>query len=427
MSNERTTRVPGGGDLRPSPEAFLDLIEQSRRGRLKIYVGHAAGTGKTVQMLREANDLLARGRDVVGAYVETHGREGTETAVGRLPLIPRRRAEYKGSVIEEMDMDAVLARRPDIAVVDELPHSNVAPNSRHPKRWQDVEELLDAGISVITAMNIQHLESLGPVIEKLTGVKVRETVPDSFLAGADQIVNLDLSATDLRGRMRRGEIYSPEKVETALNNFFTRENLTNLRELALREVVRFLDQGRRHAAASPGEELHLHQHQSGSTNDPARSGGDSQDAALLSPLAEVDIDPVVMVAMSSRPPDVRNLLRKAAAISHRLNTHWYLAYVETPRESSDHVDATTQRILMNNITLAKDLGATVIRLKGTDVAVTLAGFAREYGVTHAIFGSAGPPATAWGLLLQPFRPDLVSRFHRLAPDIDLHICGKRAP
>lgn len=403
-------------DARPSPEAFLGLIERGRRGRLKVYISHAAGTGKTVQMLREANDLLDRGRDVIGAYVETHGRAGTRAALGRLSILPRMRVPYKGTAVEEMDLDAVLFRKPEIAVVDELPHTNVAPGCRHAKRWQDVEELLDAGISVISAMNIQHLESLGPVVEKITGVRVQETVPDSFLAHADQVVNLDIPAAELRERMRRGEIYAPEKIEMALNNFFSDGNLTNLRELALREVVRFLDQARRHNGHSSGQ-VHA-------TAPPLTTGAPAADAALLSPLAEVDIDPVVMVAMSSRPPDVRNLLRKAAAIAHRLNTHWYLVYVETPRECSNCIDATTQRILMNNIAMAKDLGGMVMRLKGSDVAESLASFAREYGVTHAIFGSAGAPVTARQALFRFFHRDAVTRFHRLAPQVDLHICGR---
>lgn len=404
---------------RPAPEHFLKLIESGRRGRLKIYIGHAAGTGKTLQMLKEGNDLLTLGKDVVGAYIETHGRRGTDAALGNLPLIPRKRIEYKGANLEEMDLDAVLARHPEIAIVDELAHTN-APGSRNPKRWQDVDELLDVGISVITAVNIQHIESLNLVVERITGVRVQETVPDSFFAAADQVVNLDISSADLRERMKRGEIYAMEKVEVALSNFFTQEKLGSLRELALREVARYLDRARR----EPGFTSE-HRHPLGSMVGPnGVVSQEEKEKALLSPLAEADVDPVVMVASSSRPPDIRSLLRKAAAIADRLNTHWYLAYVETPRESTEKIDATTHRILMNNISLAKDLGATVVRLKGNDVARTLADFAREYGVTHAIFGSSPTPA-GFQAITRLFKPDVVTRFHQLSPQVDLHIAGQR--
>lgn len=392
-------------DDRQSPEAYLEVCRRSQRGRLKVYIGHAAGTGKTVQMLREANDLLAAGRKVIGAYIETHGRKGTEAAIGVLPVLPRKRIEYKGTSIEEMDVDEALRRRPDVAVVDELAHTN-APGSRRTKRYEDVDDLLDAGISVITAVNIQHIESLNPVVERITGVKVRETVPDSFIGSADEIVNLDLAVEDLRERLRRGEIYTEDKIERALGNFFTEANLSSLRELALREVAHHLDQARRerpvlHAVIRPGDDVL---------------------AAALSPVRESALDPVVMVAMSSRPPDVRNLLRKAAAISSRLNTYWYLVYVETPGEANDNIDATTQRILVNNLTLAKDLGATVVRLKATDISRALADFAREYGITHAIFG-VSHPCSGLRRLAHLFRPPLVDRFAALAPGVDVHISG----
>lgn len=424
MSEATDRTVQTGPGERPSPESFLAAIERSRRGRLKVYIGHAAGTGKTVQMLHEANDLLDRGHDVVGGYIETHGRPGTEKTVGRLPVIPRRRVDYKGTTVEEMDVDAIIARHPEIVVIDELPHTNVAPDSRHEKRWEDVEDILDAGISVITATNIQHIESLNPVVEKITGVRVRETVPDSFLANADQIVNVDIASSDLRERLRRGEIYTPDKIEAALTNFFTPQNLSNLRELALREIVRFLDQSRKQPE---WHTLNISGVSPDGSVTAVRPRTDGPEAALLSPLSEVDIDPVVMVATSSRPPDIRSMLRKAAAIAHRLNTHWYLVYVETPSEDAHAIDATTQRILMNNISLAKDLGATVFRLKGTDVARTLAGFAREYGVTHAIFGSGPPPSSSLQRVVQSMRPNrnVPASFHRLAPEVDLHVCGFR--
>lgn len=400
-------------DGRPTPEQFLELIEKSKRGRLKIYIGHAAGTGKTVQMLREGNDLLARGTRVVAAYIETHGRKNTEAEIRSVPVVPRKMVQYMGSVLDEMDVDEVLRLQPEVALVDELAHTN-APGSRNKKRYQDVDDLLDAGISVITALNIQHIESLNAVVEKITGVRVQETVPDNFLEQADQIVNLDLSSRDLRERIQRGEVYAPEKVDRALNNFFTTQNLSNLRELALREVAHFLDNERR--------ERSRHGHAIAEANATPASHGTDTERALLSPLSEVDVDPVVMVATSSRPPDIRSLLRKAAAIANRLNTHWYFVYVDTPRQSTDNIDAGTQRILYNNIGLAKDLGATVVRLRGSDVAKALAEFAREYGVTHAIFGA---PAPAVGLrrIVRAVRPDIISRFSSLTPGIDVHVVG----
>ena len=409
----------GGQDSqRPPPEEFLEHIERSKKGRLKIYIGHAAGTGKTVQLLREANDLLSRGKNIIGAYIETHGRKGTQAATGNLRILPRKRVEYKGTTIEEMDIDAVLTTAPEIAIVDELAHTN-APGSRNKHRWQDVEELLDAGISVITAVNIQHIESLNPVVERITGIRVQETVPDSFFQNADQIVNIDITSSDLRERMRRGEIYAAEKIERALTYFFTSRNLNSLRELALREVVRFLDQTRHRAVSTENESvansaLMARIYEEQNFNGP--------EAMLTSPVAESVVDPVVMVASSSRPPDIRNLLRKAAAIAYRLNTHWYLVYVETPRESATNIDATTQRILLGNITLAKDLGATVVRLRGRSVAKTLADFAKEYGVTHAIFGTS-PAAKPWQFAKRLFSKSVSARFHELAPEIDLHISG----
>src|SRR5437868_5008700 len=217
---------------RPSPEYFLSLIREQQRGRLKVYLGFAAGVGKTYEMLQEGNRLRRQGVDVVVGLVETHGRAETAAQVGELEQVPRRRVEYRGVVLEEMDVDAALARRPTVCLVDELAHTN-APGSRNAKRYQDVEELLRAGVHVVTTLNVQHLESLYDVIEQFTGVKVKERVPDYVLGLADQIVNVDLSAEDLQERLRAGKVYPAERVEAALANFFTGPNLSRLRELAL--------------------------------------------------------------------------------------------------------------------------------------------------------------------------------------------------
>ncbi|MFL5421387.1 MAG: histidine kinase, partial [Myxococcales bacterium] len=232
--------VAGRGPGSKRAEDFLELVERARRGRLKLYVGFAAGVGKTYRMLQEAHELRKRGVDVVVAFVEPHGRAETIALVEGLEVVPRRRIDYRGVPVEEMDLEAVLARRPQVAVVDEIPHTNI-PGSRNRKRWQDVLGLLDAGINVIGALNVQHLESLNGLIERATGVVVRETVPDSFLKQADQVVNLDLSVEDLIDRLRAGKIYAAEKVTAALENFFQPQNLATLRELSLREVAESLE------------------------------------------------------------------------------------------------------------------------------------------------------------------------------------------
>ena len=316
------------------------------RGRLKLYVGSAAGTGKTYRMLHEAHDLRRRGVDVVVGYVETHGRAETAAQVGDLEVVPRRCVAYRGVTLEEMDVDAVIARRPQVALVDELAHTNV-PGAPNGKRWQDVLRLLDEGIDVVSAVNVQHLESLNDVVARMLGVTVRETVPDWVVAQADQVVNLDISAEDLRQRLREGKIYHPDRVQTALANFFTDENLSTLRELALREVASAVDRSRENVVPSVER---------------------------------------VMACLSSDPPLSRVLLRKASRIAGRLNGDWYCVYVQTPGERADRIDGTIQRRLVDNIQLAQSLGAEVVKLEALDVAAALARFAAERGVTLAIVG-----------------------------------------
>ena len=219
-----------------SVQRFLELIRRSHRGKFKVYIGMSAGVGKTCRMLQEARQLLDAGVDVRIGYIETHGRAGTEALVEGLPLVPRRRLFYKGKELEEMDTQAIVNLRPEIVVVDELAHTNIE-GSENPKRWQDVMQILDAGISVISAVNIQHIEGLNEVVEEITGIEIRERVPDSVLAMADEVVNIDLTADELIDRLKAGKIYKPDKVAAALNNFFTQENILQLRELALKEVA----------------------------------------------------------------------------------------------------------------------------------------------------------------------------------------------
>lgn len=325
------------------------------RGRLKVYLGFAAGVGKTYRMLEEGHALKRRGEDVVVAYVETHGRAETAAKVAGLEEVPRRKLEYRGVEIEEMDLDAVLARRPHVAIVDEVAHSN-APGSKHRRRYLDVEELLEAGIDVICAFNVQHLESLNDLVERTTGVVVRETVPDTFLKRADQVVTLDLTVEDLIERLKAGKIYKPEKVEQALANFFQEANLATLRELVLREVAESVERG------TP------------------RRAPEQQRATGR-----------VMVCMSSYSPRAASLLRRGSRIAGRLNTDWYVVYVETPGEAPHLIDATAQRHLHDNIQRARELGAEVVRLKGSDSVVTLLDFARSHGVAQIVIGRSHRP------------------------------------
>jgi two-component system, OmpR family, sensor histidine kinase KdpD len=339
---------------------FLTLVKQQERGKLKLYIGSAAGTGKTYRMLQEANDLRRRGMDVVVGFVETHGRAETQAQVKDLEIVPRKQVEYRGVTLEEMDVDAVVARHPQIAIVDELAHSNV-PGVRHRKRWEDVMDLLDEGINVISALNVQHLESLNDVVASTLGVTVRETVPDWVVASADQVINLDISADDLRQRLRDGKIYAPDKVDAALRNFFTDENLTTLRELALREVAGAVDRSREAIVRRESGEM------------PA--------------IAPRTVERI-MVAMSSNPPYTATLLRKASRIAGRLNTDWYCVYVQTTGERADRIDSTVQRTLVQNIQLAQSMGAEVVKLEGDDVAEALCRFAKKKGVTLIIIGQS---------------------------------------
>jgi two-component system sensor histidine kinase KdpD len=347
-------RVPGS-----ETSEFVELLKSRERGKLKVYVGSAAGVGKTVRMLQEAHDLRGRGIDVVVGFVETHGRAETASQIRDMEVVPRRQIAYRGVTLEEMDVDAIVARAPEVAIVDELAHTNV-PGSRHAKRWQDVELLRDEGISVVSAVNVQHLESLNNIIAETLGVTVRETIPDWVVTDADQVVNLDISAEDLRQRLTDGKIYTAEKISAALANFFTEENLTTLRELALREVASNVDRLRE--SITRGE-------------------------VRKTPQSVRTVDRL-MVALPSRLTLTEELLRKATRIAGRLNLDWYCVYVQTPDERADRIDATVQRKLVDNIQKAQTMGAEVVKLEGTDVAATLCQFAVEHGVTLIVAGQS---------------------------------------
>ena len=347
---------------RTRAEDFLELVERGRRGRLKLYIGFAAGVGKTYRMLEEAHALKKRGVDVVLGFVETHGRPETQELVEGLEAVARKAFTYRDVTVEEMDLDGVLARKPQVAVVDELAHTNV-PLCRNSKRYQDVQELLSAGINVIGAFNVQHLESLNDLVERATNVTVRETIPDRFLKSADQVVNLDLAVEDLHERLKAGKIYAPEKVTHALESFFKQENLSTLRELALREVAESLDR------ATTG------QHSRGGEEPQGKGGGWGR----------------VMVALSSYPPRAATLLRRGSRMAGRLNTDWFVVYVETPSEAPHLIDAEAQRHLLANIEKARELGAEVVRLRAKDPVEALLDFARSHGVGHIMVGRSHQP------------------------------------
>jgi two-component system sensor histidine kinase KdpD len=342
-------------DPRPSADVLLARIQEEQGARLRIYIGAAPGVGKTYAMLQEANALRARGVDVVIGFVETYDRPDTAAQIKDLEMVPRRKVDYRGTTLEEMDADAIIVRKPQVCVVDELAHTNV-PGSKHEKRYQDVVDLLDAGIHVMTAVNIQHLETLNDAVARVTGVRVRETVPDTFLDRANEVINVDVTVEELRSRLRAGKIYRPEKVEQALTNFFRKGNLSTLRELALRAV-----------ADEVGEKAASYR---------AREG-----------LEPAQIPERVMVCMSSNALAPR-VIRTGARIAGRLGSKWYAVYVETPRERPGQIRRADADALEDNIRLAESLGATVVRVKAAHASEGLIAFAQREGITHVIFGQS---------------------------------------
>jgi two-component system sensor histidine kinase KdpD len=350
---------------RPSGDELLARLQVAERARLRIYIGAAPGVGKTYAMIEDAHAFRREGMDVVIGFVETHGRADTESRVRDLEVVPRRKVEYRGVVLEEMDLDAVLARKPALCVVDELAHTN-APGGRHERRYQDVMQVLDAGIGVMTAVNIQHLETLNDAVSRVTGVRVRETVPDTFLDRADEVVNVDVTVEELHSRLRQGKVYKPEKVEQALTNFFREANISTLRELALRAVADEI--GDKAASRRQREGL---------------------EPAL--------IPERVMVCMSSSA-DAPRVLRAGARIAGRLGARWYAVYVETPREAPGLIRATDRDALQRNIALAEELGATIVRVRADRPADGLIAFAKREGITHVAFGQSA--RTRWEILLK---------------------------
>lgn len=332
---------------------FLDLIKKSRRGKFKIYIGMIAGVGKTYRMLLEAHDLLKNGVDVQIGYIESHGRAETEALIAGLPVIPRKKIFYKGKEVEEMDLQNILLIHPEIVIVDELAHTNIE-GSLNEKRWQDVISLLDAGINVISAVNIQHIESLNEEIHDISGIEVKERIPDSVLEQADEVVNIDLTAEELVTRLKAGKIYQPEKIQIALNNFFKTENILQLRELALKEVA-------------------------------LRVEKQVENEFIL------DVSRIrherFLACISSNEKTPRKVIRKTARLATHYNTKFIALYVQTPKESSDRIPLANQRYLLNHFKLVTELGGEVMQEQSTDIIETIIKICKERQITTVCMGS----------------------------------------
>jgi two-component system sensor histidine kinase KdpD len=369
---------------RPDPDALLKEVqrEEEKRGRLKIFLGYAPGVGKTYTMLNEAHVLKNRGEDVVVGIVETHGRIETEALLKDLEMIPKRRVEYQGIFLEELELDAILSRRPAVVLVDELAHTN-APESRHPKRYQDVQELLDSGIDVYTTVNIQHFESLNDVVEKITGIRMQETLPDTFLDRADEVQVIDIPFEELSERLREGKVYIPQQAQRAMENFFRRGNLVALRELTLTHAARKMDT----------ELLNYMRAKAISGPWPA--------AERL----------MVCIAPS---PYAKQLLRKGYNIAKDAHAEWYAVYVSTPalKEMSDKDKA----YIAGALNLAEELGAKIVTLSGTDVASEILRFAREYNINHIVIGKP-----LHSMLLGLWKGSPASRLLHTPSEFELHL------
>lgn len=349
-------------ESRKSAEEFLHLINSSKRGKLKIYIGMSAGVGKTYRMLQEAHVLLQNGIDVKIGYVETHNRKETHDLLEGLPIIPRRKLFYKGKELEELDVPAIIVLHPEIVIIDELAHTNIE-GSKNKKRWQDVFEILDAGINVISAVNIQHLESLNEEVKIVTGIEVTERIPDTVLASADEVVNIDLTADELIVRLKEGKIYDQSKIPSALNNFFKNENILQLRELALKEVT---------SQVTRKVETEII---TGKTLKKER----------------------FLACISSNETTAKNVIRKTARLASYYNSQWFLLYVQVPQESADRIALNKQRHLINNFRLATELGAEIIKIQSKNVALTIMEQCEERKITTVCIGK--PHLDIWKIIL----------------------------
>ncbi|RNL94544.1 sensor protein KdpD [Sinomicrobium pectinilyticum] len=339
-------------------DGFLHLIQRRKKGRLKVYIGMIAGVGKTYRMLQEAHQLLEAGVDVRIGFIETHGREETQVLVQDIPVIPLKNVFYKGRELEEMDPDAIILSRPDVVLVDELAHTNI-PGSKNEKRWQDVEELLDYGINVITAFNVQHLQSMTDKVENISGIEIRETIPDKILNEADEVVNIDLPAEDLIKRLKEGKIYKGERAERALNNFFQPEKILQLRDLALRKVASQVEKKIERSLPATGR-MQLER---------------------------------FMACISTNSESGKHIIRKTARIADYYHAEWFVVYVKTPREDVFKIDLKTQRKLLNNMQLARELGAQVITIREENIPRAVFRKAVELKITNIVMGK--PHFSLW--------------------------------
>ncbi|MDB4921975.1 sensor protein KdpD [Mucilaginibacter sp.] len=332
-------------------KAFIELVKKSRRGKFKIYIGMSAGVGKTYRMLQEAHALLRNGIDIQIGYIETHNRAETSSLLAGLPVIPRRKIFYKGKELEEMDLPAILNRHPEVVIVDELAHSNVE-GSKNSKRWQDVLDILEAGISVISAVNIQHLESMNQEIEEITGIPITERIPDKVLELTDEIVNIDLTADELIDRLKEGKIYDKSKVNTALQNFFQADKILQLRELALKEVAHHVE--RKIDIEIP---------------------------------KQIKLRPEKFLAcISSNAETAKVVIRKTARLASYYRSPWIVLYVQSSSESGDRIKLDKQRHLINNFKLATELGGEVVKIKSDQVTQTIMNVAEEREITTICIG-----------------------------------------
>jgi two-component system sensor histidine kinase KdpD len=330
---------------------FLDLIQKSRKGKFKVYIGMSAGVGKTFRMLQEAHTLLKNGIDVKIGYIETHNRKETHELLEGLPVIPRRTLFYKGKLLEEMDLQAIINLRPEVVIVDELAHTNIE-GSKNEKRWQDVLEILEAGINVISAVNIQHLESLNADVKNITNIDVQERIPDSVLKLADEVVNIDLTSEDLIARLKEGKIYTADKIPIALNNFFKSDQILQLRELALKEVASQVN--RKVESEVPKNATIKHEK--------------------------------LLACISSNDKIAKTIIRKTARLASYYNSKWYVLYVETPKESSDKIALDKQRHLINNFKLATQLGAEVIKVESKHITDAILEVVAQKQITTVCIG-----------------------------------------
>jgi two-component system sensor histidine kinase KdpD len=330
---------------------FLDLIQKSRKGKFKVYIGMSAGVGKTFRMLQEAHTLLKNGIDVKIGFIETHNRKETHELLEGLPVIPRRTLFYKGKLLEEMDLQAIINLRPEVVIVDELAHTNIE-GSKNEKRWQDVLEILEAGINVISAVNIQHIESLNEDVKRITNVDVQERVPDNVLRLADEVVNIDLTSDELITRLKEGKVYTADKIQTALNNFFKSDQILQLRELALKEVA--------------GQVLRKVE------NEVPKNSTFRYEKLLA--------------CISSNDKTAKIVIRKAARLASYYNCKWYVLYVETPKESNDKIALDKQRHLINNFKLATQLGAEVIKIQNANITDAMLKMVEQKNITTVCIG-----------------------------------------